>query len=168
MVERTNVPYEIGAVVVIPMTKKQELIFEKNWRIPLETPVIQFPAGLIDKESAEVVARRELLEETGYEQSFITTIKFPHNFYQGIENGGERIPEEFYDGDTYRELEKGTYFVARIDQEKKPVLNPEEHTDWIWCDFEKGYELIKWDIEKRVFRFVNMMIVNGEIKENKK
>ena len=68
MVERTNVPNNIGAVVIIPMTRKKELIFEKNWRVPLETPVIQFPAGLIDKEgeSAEEVARRELLEETGY------------------------------------------------------------------------------------------------------
>jgi len=66
-VERTNV-YDRGAVVVIPLTKKREVILEKNWRVPLESFIIQFPAGLTDreKESEEETARRELLEETGY------------------------------------------------------------------------------------------------------
>lgn len=67
-VERTNVTSEIGAVVVVPLTKNKEFIFENNWRVALESPVIQFPAGLIDREgeNTEEVARRELLEETGY------------------------------------------------------------------------------------------------------
>ncbi len=117
-----------------------------------------------ENETMKECAIRELIEETSYEPAFITAIEFPSSFYQGIENEGERIPEEFYDGDTYHELEKGTYFVARIDQKKDPVLNPEEHTDWIWCEYEKGYELIKYDIEKRIFRFVHNMIINGEIK----
>ena len=66
-VERRNV-WGNGAVVVIPMTTDRELIFEKNWRVPLESWVIQFPAGLTDveSESEEETAKRELLEETGY------------------------------------------------------------------------------------------------------
>ena len=66
-VERTNV-HGSGAVVVIPLTKDRELLFEKNWRAPIESWVIQFPAGLTDvaNESEEDAARRELLEETGY------------------------------------------------------------------------------------------------------
>ena len=66
-VERTNV-YNRGAVVIIAVTKNKEMIFERNWRAPTESWVIQFPAGLTDikGETEEDAARRELLEETGY------------------------------------------------------------------------------------------------------
>ena len=66
-IERKNI-YNKGAVVIVALTKERELILERNWRAPLESSVIQFPAGLSDKEgeSEEEVARRELLEETGY------------------------------------------------------------------------------------------------------
>ncbi len=48
-VERKNIHGE-GAVVIIPLTKERELILERNWRAPLESFVIQFPAGLSDRE----------------------------------------------------------------------------------------------------------------------
>jgi len=66
-VERKNI-YGKGAVVIVALTRKGELILERNWRVPLESFVIQFPAGLTDREgeSEEETARRELLEETGY------------------------------------------------------------------------------------------------------
>ena len=66
-VERKNI-YNKGAVVIVAITKERELIIERNWRFPLESFVIQFPAGLSDKkgETEEETARRELLEETGY------------------------------------------------------------------------------------------------------
>jgi len=66
-VERRNI-YNRGAVVIIPITPQKEVILEKNWRLPIESFVIQFPAGLTDQESEseEETARRELLEETGY------------------------------------------------------------------------------------------------------
>ena len=66
-VERTNV-HGSGAVVIIALTKDGDLLFEKNWRAPIESCVIQFPAGLTDLEgeSEEEAARRELFEETGY------------------------------------------------------------------------------------------------------
>jgi len=66
-VERTNI-YHRGAVVIIALTPQKEVILERNWRAPIEAFVIQFPAGLTDRESEseEETARRELLEETGY------------------------------------------------------------------------------------------------------
>jgi ADP-ribose pyrophosphatase len=65
-VERLNV--NNGAVVVVALTKDNEIILERNWRVPLQSYVIQLPAGLTDKtgETIENTARRELLEETGY------------------------------------------------------------------------------------------------------
>ncbi len=66
-VERTNV-YRSGAVIVVAITRDNQMIFERNWRAPVESWVIQFPAGLTDVtgESETETARRELLEETGY------------------------------------------------------------------------------------------------------
>jgi len=67
-IERKNI-YGEGAVVIVALTRERELILERNWRAALESFVIQFPAGLTDKEgeSEEETARRELMEETGYE-----------------------------------------------------------------------------------------------------
>jgi len=66
-IERTNVQGR-GAVIIIAITAEGELILEKNWRPPIESYVIQFPAGLTDVpgEEEKETARRELLEETGY------------------------------------------------------------------------------------------------------
>lgn len=68
-VKRTNCS---GIVVIVPMTKDGKVIFVEQFRRPVEAPVIEWPAGLVnDKgshtaETMEAAARRELLEETGY------------------------------------------------------------------------------------------------------
>lgn len=55
-------------VAVVPVTGKKEVILTKTYRIPLKSYVIEFSAGIADKigESEKGLARRELLEETGY------------------------------------------------------------------------------------------------------
>lgn len=56
------------AVVIFALTKQKEVVLERIYRVPLETYVLEPPAGICDKEgeSDEETARRELLEETGY------------------------------------------------------------------------------------------------------
>jgi ADP-ribose pyrophosphatase len=69
-VERTNVS---GAVVVVAITADGRLILVQQHRIPLGRPVIEMPAGLAgdlagsETEELAEAARRELLEETGFE-----------------------------------------------------------------------------------------------------
>jgi len=68
-VERPNCT---GAVIIVAMTKANTLVLTEQYRIPVGKPVIEFPAGLIGdegvgKEDLTQAARRELLEETGYE-----------------------------------------------------------------------------------------------------
>ena len=118
--------------------------------------------GSIEKnESTQECAVREIYEETGYRPDFITAINLTTDFYEGKEGKGE-IWEGHYDGDSYIRLKEDTLFIARIDHEKDPVLNPKEHTDWIWCRYEEAYELIRWHFEKRLLRYVNNLIIANE------
>jgi len=74
-VERPNCT---GVVIIVAMTVDGKLLFTEQFRIPVGKPVIEFPAGLVGdrtgqeaeasgKEDLTQAARRELLEETGYE-----------------------------------------------------------------------------------------------------
>ena len=62
-----------GIVVVVPMTADGKVIFVEQFRKPVGAHVIEWPAGLVNDrtshgpETMEAAARRELLEETGYE-----------------------------------------------------------------------------------------------------
>ena len=69
-VERINVT---GAVVVAAVTEEGDLILTEQYRPPVSNRVIELPAGLAgdnaghEMEELAAAARRELLEETGYE-----------------------------------------------------------------------------------------------------
>ena len=65
---RTNAT---GIVVLIPVTDEGELVLVEQYRIPVESQVLELPAGLVgdagnDQENFETAAQRELIEETGY------------------------------------------------------------------------------------------------------
>jgi len=69
-----------GIVVIVPMTKEGKVIFVEQFRRPVEAQVIEWPAGLVndktlhDPETMEAAARRELLEETGYEAEHLSLL----------------------------------------------------------------------------------------------
>ena len=57
-----------GVVVIVPFTDDGAVILIRQYRPPVNAYVIELPAGLIDiGETEEASARRELVEETGYE-----------------------------------------------------------------------------------------------------
>ncbi len=53
--------------IVVPVLERNRIVFIWNYRHPIQGWELELPAGLIDdRESAEIGARRELKEETGY------------------------------------------------------------------------------------------------------
>lgn len=57
-----------GAVVIVAVDEDGRLIFERQFRYPLRASFVELPAGKLEPgEDSLVCARRELLEETGYQ-----------------------------------------------------------------------------------------------------
>lgn len=59
------------AVLVIAVTPEDEVLFVEQYRVPLQARTIEMPAGLVgdehDDDTLEQAARRELIEETGWD-----------------------------------------------------------------------------------------------------
>ena len=69
-----------GAVVIVAITADDTVLMVEQYRIPIQSRTLEFPAGLIGDESAFAdeswrdSARRELLEETGWQAEHIESI----------------------------------------------------------------------------------------------
>jgi ADP-ribose pyrophosphatase len=64
-----------GVVIIIPITKRKELILIKQYRPALDRYVIELPAGLVETNEDYIAAgKRELIEETGYSSEKLTLL----------------------------------------------------------------------------------------------
>ncbi len=67
-----------GAAVIVPVFENGDVLLERQHRYPLHRDFLEFPAGKLDPGETELeCARREFLEETGYEARhwrYLTTI----------------------------------------------------------------------------------------------
>jgi len=54
--------------VIVPVTKNKEIVMIKQFRVAAKKTFYEFPGGLIDKDETPIdAAKREMLEETGYD-----------------------------------------------------------------------------------------------------
>jgi ADP-ribose pyrophosphatase len=64
-----------GAAIILAITPEQKILFVEQYRIPVHARTIELPAGITgdegENESDAEAAKRELLEETGYEAAKI-------------------------------------------------------------------------------------------------
>jgi len=68
-----------GAVLLVPVLDDGRLLVERQFRYPLDRVFLEFPAGKIDPgEAPEATARRELVEETGFEAGTLTPLALLH------------------------------------------------------------------------------------------
>lgn len=58
----------IGAVCVVPLTKDNKVIMERQFRYPIDSVITEIPAGKLDSRDEDRLSaiKRELREETGY------------------------------------------------------------------------------------------------------
>ncbi|MDU2065565.1 MAG: NUDIX hydrolase [Sporomusaceae bacterium] len=64
-----------GAAAIVPVTKAGKLVLVRQYRYPVQTVLLEIPAGKLDQgESPEVCARRELEEETGFQAGTLTKL----------------------------------------------------------------------------------------------
>lgn len=73
--ERTNAG---SAVIVIAVTPDDNLLFVEQFRAPMNAATIEMPAGLVGdldaRDTLEAAAKRELLEETGWQADEVTVL----------------------------------------------------------------------------------------------
>ncbi|MHA2249281.1 MAG: NUDIX domain-containing protein, partial [Candidatus Kariarchaeaceae archaeon] len=107
--------------------------------------------GVERDESPLEAAHRELFEETAYRTKTLIPFTYDENFFIDDEPYGEhddKLLEEFL-----KTIENIIY-IAVIEEHQEPVLDPKEHTDWLWCNYQTAYEKILWAIEKKQFRLI--------------
>ena len=69
-----------GIVGIVAVTDDRRLILVEQYRPPVDAPVIELPAGLVGDEPGRAdeplveAARRELIEEAGYDAATITVL----------------------------------------------------------------------------------------------
>ncbi len=84
-VERVNLS---GIIAVVPLTDDGKVVLVEQFRVPVNASVIELPAGLVgdvagsEEEAMETAARREMIEETGYQAAELTLL------YEGAASAG--------------------------------------------------------------------------------
>ena len=102
------------AAAVVPFVAEEEILMVHQYRYALGKETLEIPAGKLDPgETPEGCARRELLEETGYEAAELT---FLYTYAPAIGYSNERI--HIFAAHTLRKTEK------KIDEREISSVKP--------------------------------------------
>jgi len=128
-----------GVVVIIPVFQNK-LVLVEQYRPSVAKNVIELPAGLVgdvageEKESFEVAARRELLEETGYYASRLSFL-FEGPATSGVTN---EIVSFYFASDLEKKGEGGGDATENI---KVHVIPIDDVVQWTQGKVKEGYLL---------------------------
>lgn len=114
-----------GSVVIVPVLDDHRLCLIKNFRVAVDQPLIELPAGTLEPPEAPLAcATRELIEETGYRAEELTQVT---SFYAAPGILDERMH----------------LFVARKLTAGPPQREPEEEIENMIVTFDEAIELLK-------------------------
>ena len=121
--QREIVRHHGGACVLAIINDK--IIMEKQFRYAYNDFVYELPAGKVEKgEDPKATARRELLEETGYEAEELISL-------------GEVYPSVGYTDEIIY------LYIAKGLTKKERHLDPNEYLDVIYVDKDEALKMIK-------------------------
>lgn len=93
-----------GAVTILPILDQGRVCLIRNHRLSVDQTLIELPAGTLDPgEAPQETARRELLEETGYDAEQLQLL---HSFYLSPGILDERMHLFLATGLTLRQAER--------------------------------------------------------------
>ena len=100
-------------VNVIPVTDKGEVVMIRQWRHGSKEITLEIPGGLVDESDPEDAAKRELLEETGYQGDRVTYLGsinpnpaiFSNLCHTYLIEGARKVSETDFDSDEDIEVE---------------------------------------------------------------
>lgn len=122
------------AVVILPVTDDNEIIFIKQEREAIGKIALELPAGMIDKdELPEAAAKRELEEETGIKANYL---EFLTSFYSSCGYTSEKmyiyLAKQFFKGEQHFDDTEEILDIEKIsikDCIKKLECNEFEHAN---------------------------------------
>ena len=102
--------------------------------------------GVESGETIEQTAARELREETGFAPDELKSIDFTYSF----------PPDEFFQDvyDTPPDEIKVHVFVAKVSATAEPILDPVEHDQHCWLDFDAAMDRLHWWDDKESLKQV--------------
>jgi len=92
--------------------------------------------GVEDDEDCHTAASRELKEETGFTPASLEQVDYSYSF--PVPHDMRKLYEQPVD------MIDETVFVAEIDGQTEPVLDPIEHDAWKWCTYEVALQKLYW------------------------
>ena len=81
-------------------------------------------------------ARRELAEETSLDPLAVKDLQF--SFSYTVKDEWRYLYSEKVEQITVHT------FAALVETDQDPIMDPQEHDQWLWCDIVKAMELIDW------------------------
>lgn len=116
---------EEDVAMIVPVTTNHEFVLVKQYKHGVDTEVIEFPAGYLNKdEEAGASATRELLEETGYSGGDISQI------------GKLTTSPSKNKGQLY------VYLAKELQKKENPTPDETESIEIITLSYDKVQELI--------------------------
>jgi ADP-ribose pyrophosphatase len=134
-----------GAVGIVPFKDDGRIVLVRQYRLPAGESLIEVPAGTLgEDEDEEECARRELLEETGYEAGSLEKIR---SFYLAPGYSTEKI----------------TLFIARGLNKKSQKLELDEEIEVLELTLGEALKMVREGVIKDAKTIISIYDAVGKI-----